>query len=185
MNADTTGEGNPIQSPLNFGKRTTIIGWILMIIGAIGMVLPQVMALQATLFIALLFLAGGIMWATHTFKYSRQQWGDWLKPILLIMSGGLMLFYPANGIAALGLLLAIYLMLDAFSSFTLAYGLHPLKGWGWMAFNGVLSLLLSVLFLIGWPETSVFLVGLYVAISLFFDGWSLLIIGRSLKQTGL
>jgi len=45
-----------------------------------------------------------------------------------------------------------------------------------MVFNGVVSLLLAILFLAGWPATSIWLVGLYISISLFFDGWALLTI---------
>ncbi len=181
MNLEISGEGT---SP-NFGKRSVLIGWLLIIIGAIGMVLPNLMALQATLFTGFLFLGGGVMWGMHAYKYSRRHWSDWLKPVLLVISGVLMLFYPVSGVAALGLILAFYLLMDAFGSFTFAYGLYPLKGWGWMAFNGFISFVLAVLFLIGWPETSMFLVGLFVAISLFFDGWSLLVIGNALKKAGL
>ena len=46
-----------------------------------------------------------------------------------------------------------------------------------MVFNGVISALLAILFLIGWPATSLWLVGLYVGISLVFDGWALITIG--------
>jgi len=77
-------------------------------------------------------------------------------------------------VAAVGLLLALYLLLDAFGSFALAQSIHPAKGRGWMYFNGIASILLAMLFLIGWPATSLWLVGLYVGISLLLDGWALL-----------
>ena len=43
-----------------------------------------------------------------------------LKPALLVGVGLLMLYFPLNSVAAVGLLLAIYLLLDALGSFTLA-----------------------------------------------------------------
>jgi uncharacterized membrane protein HdeD (DUF308 family) len=122
---------------------------------------------------------GGVFWAFHAFKYS---WADWLKPALLVISGVLMFIYPMGGIAAIGLLLAVYLLLDAFGSFTIAAAMRPLRGWGWMAFNGLVSLFLAVLFLVGWPSTSLYLVGIYVAISLLFDGISLIYIGYLQRQ---
>jgi len=97
----------------------------------------------------------------------------------------LMLFYPMSGIVATGLLLSIYLLLDAFGSFILVYKMYPANGWGWMVLNGLASLVLAFLFFIGWPEISALLVGLYVAISLFFDGVALIFIGwmqRKLTQ---
>jgi uncharacterized membrane protein HdeD (DUF308 family) len=89
---------------------------------------------------------------------------------------------PVIDIEALGLLLAIYLLLDAFNSFALANAIHPPKGWVWMIFNGVTSLLLATLFLLGWPSTSLYLVGLYVGIGLLFDGWILFAIGWALRK---
>ena len=83
----------------------------------------------------------------------------------------------------MGLLLAIYLLLDAFGSFALAQSIHPVVGWGWMTFNGVTSMLLALLFLIGWPSTSLWLVGLYVGIALLFDGLTLLAIGWALRKS--
>ena len=87
-----------------------------------------------------------------------------------------MVFYPMSGIATMGLLLAVYLLMDAYGSLMLYYSIKHKKGWAWMALNGVVSLLLALLFLIGWPATSIWLVGLYISISLFFDGWALLVI---------
>jgi len=51
-----------------------------------------------------------------------------------------------------------------------------------MAINGLMSVALSIMFLLGWPQTSLWLVGLFVAISLFFDGLALIIIGWTAKD---
>jgi len=161
----------------HFGRDSILLGILLAVLGVTGIFLPQLMSLETSIFIGSLFLVGGLFWIIHSCKYSRKDWGDWLKPVVLLIAGGLMLFYPLSGIAAIGLLLAIYLLLDAFSSFAMARTLHPQKGWGWMATNGVISLVLALLFLIGWPATSLLLVGLYVGISLLFDGLALIFIG--------
>ena len=102
--------------------------------------------------------------------------------MLLILTGGIMIYSPQAGVAAIGLFLALYLMLDAFGSFALAHAIHPARGWGWMAFNGVVSLLLALLFLVGWPVTSLWLVGLYIGISLFFDGTVLVALGLAARN---
>lgn len=166
-----------------FGPYTLITGILLIVLGIAGIVLPEVMSLGTVLFVSWLLLTGGVLWAIHTYKHHPAHVVDWLKPALLFLTGGLMLFYPASGVAAVGLLLAIYLLLDAYGSFALAQTRHPAKGWGWMTFNGALSLLMALLFLVGWPSTSLWLVGLYVGISLFFDGWALVAIGAALRKT--
>jgi len=138
--------------------------------------------MSTAIFVGWLLLTGGIFWSVHTYQYSPKVIMDWLKPSLLLIIGSLMLLHPASGVEALGLLLAMYLLFDAIGSFALAQSIHPAKGWGWMVFNGVTSALLATLFLIGWPATSMWLVGLYVGISLLFDGWALVAIGLILRK---
>lgn len=165
-----------------FGPYTLVTGILLIVLGTAGILLPGVMSLSTALFVGWLMLIGGILWAVHTYQYSPKNVMDWIKPGLLFIIGGLMLFYPAKGVEVVGLLLAAYLLLNAMGSFTLAQSIYPAKGWGWMAFNGVVSALLAALFLIGWPATSLWLVGLYVGISLLFDGWALVAIGWMLRK---
>ena len=165
-----------------FSSFTFLIGGLLIILGTVGILLPGVMSLGTAIFVAWILFTGGIFWAIHTYKNNPKNVMDWLKPILLLITGGLILSYPADSVAGVGLLLAIYLLMDAFGSFAIAQSIHPAKGWGMMAINGVMSVVLAVLFLIGWPATSLWLVGLYVGISLVFDGWALLVIGWTLRK---
>jgi uncharacterized membrane protein HdeD (DUF308 family) len=165
-----------------FGKYSIFTGFLLIFVGITGAIVPEMMSLETAVFIGIFMLLGGFFWAAHTFQYARGSVMDWLKPIILIIVGGMVLFSPVQGVAALGLFLSFYFMMDAFSSFSIAQAHYPFKGWGWMFVNGIMSVLLAILFLIGWPQTSFWLVGLFVAISLFFDGIALVIIGWSAKD---
>ena len=165
------------------GPYTSVIGILLVALGTLAIFLPGVMSLGTAIFAAWLLLAGGFLWAVHTYHYASKCLMNWVKPTLLAGVGLLMLVFPVSGVAAVGLLLAIYLFLDAFGSFALARAIRPAKGWGWMASNGVISFVLATLFLVGWPATSMWLVGLYVGISLLFDGWALLVISWALRKS--
>jgi uncharacterized membrane protein HdeD (DUF308 family) len=165
-----------------FGPYTLFIGFLLIILGAVGILLPVLMALSTAIFVGWLLLVGGVLWAVHTYKHCPTHVMDWLKPVLLLITGSLMLFYPIGGVQVVGLLLAVYLLLDALGSFTLAQSVYPVKGWGWMVFNGVISIVLAALFLFGWPFTSLWLVGMYVGINLLFDGMALVAIGWNLRK---
>ena len=102
------------------------------------------------------------------------RWSVHLKPAVLIAIGLLILFHPVAGAAALGLMLAIYFILDGFVGVTFGWELRPLSGWRWLMFNGLLSFALAIIFIVGWPFTTACLVGLLVGISLFLDGIMLL-----------
>ncbi len=168
---------NQIVSEIqNFGRFSLIVGVILFLLGSVGIVLPVLMSITASIFIGWLMLMAGILWIYYTFKHSYKHLLDWIKPILLVAVGLLILFDPLSGVVALTLLLSIYLILDAFGSFFMAYSMHPHYGWGWMAVNGIASLALAVLLLIGWPKTTPVVVGLFIGISLVLDGWVLIMI---------
>ncbi|HHJ17131.1 MAG TPA: hypothetical protein ENJ80_10585 [Gammaproteobacteria bacterium] len=155
-------------------KRLRISGILLIVIGAIGILLPQAVSVVLSVLIASLLIVSGLVVAWSTWYSYRASWLAWLKPFILVLLGLLIALHPAVVAAVLGLLLLIYFLLDGFASVSLALDMRPLSGWGWLLFNGIVSLVLGVVFLVGWPFSSVWLVGVLVGISLMFDGVALL-----------
>lgn len=155
-------------------KRLKTSGILLIAIGAIGILLPQAVSVILSVLVASLLIASGLVVAWSTWYSYRASWLAWLKPFVLMLLGLLIAFHPTVVAAVLGLLLLIYFLLDGFASVSLALDMRPLPGWGWLLFNGIVSLLLGVVFLVGWPFSSVWLVGVLVGISLIFDGIALL-----------
>jgi uncharacterized membrane protein HdeD (DUF308 family) len=51
-----------------------------------------------------------------------------------------------------------------------------------MVFNGLLSLVLAIALLIGWPAASPMLLGLYIGISLLFDGLALVFMSLASRK---
>ena len=73
-------------------------------------------------------------------------------------------------------MLILYFAFSAFAGISLALSFRPLPGWGWMLFSGLVSLVLAIVFIAGWPFQARWLVGLFVGINLIVDGFSLLMI---------
>jgi len=157
-----------------FKKYATVSGIIFVILGALGIIFPAVMTLTTLLFVTYLMLLAGIAAAIMTWKSNPRDWAGWLKSFTLVVVSLLMLFYPMEGAATLGLLLAVYFLTDAFAGFGLAFSLRPQKIWWLWLINAITSLALGVIFLVGWPFSSVWMVGLLVGVSLLFDGIALL-----------
>jgi uncharacterized membrane protein HdeD (DUF308 family) len=166
-----------------FGAHSLWIGAVLILVGAFGVVLPTVMSALTAAFVAGLMLAAGVLWVWHAIKHGSG-WSDWVKPILLLIAGGLVAHQPWAGVAGVAFVIMVYLALDAIASFSLARGGKGRFGHGWMVFNGIVDILLVVVFLWGWPRSSLWMVGLFVGISLIFDGWALVMTGWSLRQSG-
>jgi uncharacterized membrane protein HdeD (DUF308 family) len=72
--------------------------------------------------------------------------------------------------------------MDAFAGFGLAYSLREDKHWWLWLINAITSFVLGVLFVMGWPLSSLWLVGLFIGISLLFDGLALLVGGAYLED---
>ena len=160
-----------------FRKFSLIVGGLLILVGLAGAVAPQFISILASVFLGWLLVTAGILAGYLVFLSRGRSMIAWLKPVLLVLTGALFLFYPIAGAATLALLLTVYLFLDAFGSLGIGYDLYPVRGWGWMVFNGLISLFLGMLLVFAWPAGSPVLVGIYIGISLFFDGLSLVVLG--------
>lgn len=157
-------------------------GVLLLLIGIIAILIPQAVSVVLSIFMGSLLILSGLAVAYGSWTGYRRTSLAWLKPFVLIVIGLLIAFHPAAIAAALGLLLVVYFLLTGFASIGFAFDHRPLGGWIWMLLNGTLSIILAVIFLFGWPFSSVALIGILVGISFLFDGISLLAIGQSMKS---
>ena len=167
-----------------FKKNAKTVGVILMVIGFLGAMFPVAASLTTVVFVAWMLLISAFIVGYFTYQSDASDWKGWLKTLVFFGVGVYMLVNPAGGIATLGLLFSIYFFMDAFSGFTLAASFYPNKGWGIWALNAILSLIMAMIFVIGWPHTSVLLIGLLVGFSLFFDGLALVMGAKLFKKIG-
>ncbi len=166
----------------NFKKHAKISGSIFVLVGAIGIIFPAFMSVTTVMLVAYLMMFAGISAGLLTYKSNKEDWAGWLKSFILVLASFILLYYPILGAATLGLVFAIYFFTDAFAGFGLAFSLKPQKIWLVWLFNAITSLALGVLFIIGWPKSSLFLIGILVGISLLFDGVSLLLGGAFVED---
>ncbi len=165
-----------------FKKYAKIGGFLFVILGAIGIFFPTFMTLGTLIFVTYLMLFAGVSSATLTWMSNRKDWAGWLKSLLLIGVALYMIFYPMGGVATLGLLFSFYFFMDSFGSFGLGFSAQDTKHkWVWFL-NAITSFILAIIFIIGWPFTSLWLVGFFVGVSLFFDGIALIVGGYAVDN---
>jgi uncharacterized membrane protein HdeD (DUF308 family) len=179
LNLETNLNKNLVD---NFKKHAKISGSVFVLLGAAGIFFPQFLSITTVMLVAYLMLFAGVSAGILTYKSNREDWVGWLKSFILVLASFFILYYPMQGAAALGLVFAIYFFTDAFASFSLALSLRPHKMWLVWLFNALTSIALGVLFVVGWPMSSLFLIGILVGISLLFDGVSLLLGGTFVKD---
>jgi uncharacterized membrane protein HdeD (DUF308 family) len=54
-------------------------------------------------------------------------------------------------------------------------------GWPWMLLNGIVTFLLGIGIWRQWPESSIWVIGLFVGIDLIFNGWSWVMLALAVK----
>lgn len=166
-----------------FKKYARISGVLFIVIGLAGILFPTVLTFATTLFVAYIMLFAGISAAWFTWMSDRSDWAGWLKSMVLIGVSLYMLLNPLQGVATLGIVISFYFFMDAFAGFGLAFSLRPNKIWTWWLFNAITSFILGVIFVSGWPLSSIYLIGFFVGVSLFLDGIALLAGGSFLDKT--
>ena len=82
------------------------------------------------------------------------------------------------------LLLAIFFWADGAMRIVLSFQARPLRGWGWILFGGVLSVLLGFLIFRNWPLSGAWAVGTLVGIDLLYTGWSMIALALAARGAG-
>ena len=167
-----------------FGKYSKIYGVIFMILGLLGIFFPEVMSLTTAMFFGWLLLFAAFFVGMQAWQFNRTDYLAWFKAILFTITGGLMIVNPLPGVIALGILFTAYFFIDSFFNISLAFKIRPESGWILALVNGILSLILGIIFFeaIDEPAKTFWLVGIFVGISLFFDGIMLLGFSSAIKK---
>ena len=132
---------------LHAGARTIfVLGIVLVILGILSVLAPWVSGLVAQAVVGFVLIGAGITWTV--FSFHAKSWGSglWeaLVGVLTVISGVIMLAHPLVNLAILTLVLAAYFTAAGVLKIVFAFQHKPMRGWGWLLFNGIVSILLGV-----------------------------------------
>jgi len=162
-----------------------LLAWgILLVIGGLISLSYELVASAVTVDVIGLFLiALGLIEIVQAFRHQR--WSGFflflIGGILSTVAGFLLWRSPLAGMAVLTLFMASYFMvLGAFRAIGAISTRHP--GWGWGAFSGAVAFVLGAMIWSEWPASSLWVIGLYVAISMLFQGWNYIMLAMVAKS---
>ena len=147
---------------------------LIILAGTLAIAVPPAAGIAATILIGwLLVFAGAAHFAFgwHTRKMGGLVWGI-LLGLAYLIAGIYILIHPVAGLAVLTLALGAYLFAEAILEFALAWKLRPVGGSGWLFFDGVVTLIFSILIWRTWPANSAWVIGTVVGVSMIFSGVS-------------
>lgn len=160
------------------------LGVLLLVFGGIAFGNLFVATVASVYVIGWLMLMAGIVEIIHGFGVKT--WGRffyWLLSGLLYAVAGFFAFYnPLLASTVLTFLLAVALIASGLLRVWVGYQHREQKGSGWIITAGVVTALAGVIIAIGWPVNSIWVLGLFLAIDLVFQGWTFIAFGLALKK---
>ena len=165
------------------GRWVTILGAVMIVAGFLAVLAPGPAALAATIFFGAMFFVGGVAEVAHAVATRAEIGFAWklLSGIAMIVLGALFAIFPLAGIATLALVVGGLLLAHGVGSVMLALKRRPGRGWGWILFDGVLSIVLAIMIAVGWPASSIPIIGLLAGFSLISAGMWRIMLARTLR----
>jgi uncharacterized membrane protein HdeD (DUF308 family) len=159
-----------------------LLGISLVVLGSVALGAVGIASLATAVFLGALILVGGIGETVGAF-WCRAWSGFFfhlLSGILAIVIGALFLKAPEGAVLTLTLLVACFLMVSGFFKIVAATS-YRFAAWGWTLVGGIIDVVLGVMIWVEWPASALWVIGLFVGISLVFRGFNWIGLGLALR----
>jgi len=176
---DPIGPALPEAREIRERRRWVVpLGILLVVLGLVAIVAAFAATLATVLFFGVLLLFGGIAQLVHAVGWRS---GDFVWELLgadlYLVAGGLLVLDPVSGAVGLTLLLAVFFLVVG--ALRIALGVRARStadSGGGLLLSGVLDVALGLLIGIGWPQSSTWVIRLFLGIELVFAGGSFLML---------
>ena len=160
------------------------LGVFEVLIGAAAIFVPFLAGIAATVVIGGMLLVGGIARVIRMFRAQTFGQGIWalVGGLLAVLVGLIMLSRPLIGLGSLTLLLGGYFFVQGVSSLVLSFRTRPHRASGWLLVDGIITVLLALIIVSGWPLSGLWAIGTLVGIDLLITGAASISIGSAARR---
>lgn len=181
------GEVETLQGALQkHAGLAVVIGIVMVVCGLLAVASPLVAGLAVTIWVGVLLAFGGVGQCLLAFRAGALGRGLLIFVIgaLTTVAGLYLVTQPLQGLVDLTIVLMIFFVVAGVFELVASLQLRPTAGWGWMAFNGVVTLALGIMIWRQFPVSGSWAVGLLFGIRMLLSGWTLVAIGTALRRAG-
>lgn len=159
-----------------------LLGMISVIAGLVAISYSFMATLASVTFFGILLVVAGASEVIHAFMVRNLKGFalHLLAAALYLIVGMFMLEDPLQAALVLTKILAAYFVVGGILRIIFSFAVK-FHGWGWVVLNGLIDIMLGVFILNRWPESSLWVIGLFIGIDLLFHGWSSVILALSLR----
>lgn len=159
------------------------LGVSLIALGSLAVIYSVTSTIFSILYLGCFLMVLGIFEVVQSFKLHK--WSNFFLHlflgILYLVGGFFIIMNPALNAITLTLLLAIFFVVSGISKIFFALTQHvPHKGW--LAVNGILTLILGILIWQQWPVSGLWVIGMFVGIDAILTGCSLIMLSLAAKE---
>ncbi|WP_318520430.1 HdeD family acid-resistance protein [Photobacterium leiognathi] len=179
---------NPVSSMLNRGwKWFVIVGVIVALAGVFAISLPIAAGMTITTIVGTIFLVIGLVQVYHTFSIPDWKTKTWyvISALFYLIGGLFILGQPFIGLVTITVLMIATMIFNGVTRMLFGFNSRKhLAGWRWIVVSGLISTAIGIYFfsLMNNPEFSMSLLGIFVGVSLLFEGFSFVFIGTQMKK---
>ena len=158
------------------------LGLVSVVVGFLAISSAFIATMASVIVFGVLLLIAGITELVHAVMVRNLRGAAMhlIAAVLYLLVGLFLLEDPIKAAAVLTLLLAASFFVGGLVR--IIYSLvERFPGWPWVLLNGAVDLLLGAFILIGWPESSLRIIGLFVGIDLLLHGWSWVLLGLTVR----
>lgn len=159
-----------------------VLGALLIVLGFVALGSLGIATLATALAIGVVLLAGGAAETVGAF-WSRAWSGFFfhlLSGVLSVVVGLMFLRAPVGAMLALTLLLACFLMASGIFNIVAALT-YRFSAWGWPLASGIVDMILGIMIWMEWPTSGLWVIGMFLGISLIFRGFNWIGLGLLLR----
>ncbi|HTP30474.1 MAG TPA: DUF308 domain-containing protein [Anaeromyxobacteraceae bacterium] len=157
---------------------------LMILLGMLAIALPAAMGLGVALVVAWIIIFGGISHFVYAFAAEGAGQVVWrfLVGVVYILGGIYLAFHPGLSLATLTLLLGAIFIVEGVMRAVLFFQLRTLPRAGWILFDSLMTLLLGVLIIGGWPTSSAWAIGTIVGVNLLVSGFTRLMLSVAARK---
>ena len=160
------------------------LGILFIVLGMIGVAGQVLFSFVSVNVLGIFLFAGGILQGAHAFQSSgwKSVSVQLVFAVLYIVGALYVWAFPIPALEVITLWLAAIFFVTGVLRLISAFQHRHFGEWIWLLLSAALSILMGVLIMNGYPESSLWLPGMLIAIELLLQGWSLLFMGIAARS---
>ncbi len=145
-----------------------------LLLGFILLSFPFLLGASAVWVGGFVLVVAGLIRLIQGITRSEDRWWNLLAALLYLVVGVFTVLMPLLSLEWWTLLIGCAILSAGIIRAGVAISLWNTPGRFWRCFNAIISLVLGVMIIWSWPESSAWLIGTLIAVEMIFSGWTLM-----------